>query len=207
MFIKYYLKLFFLRIKYRLLNKHNETTLMNCCDLSKIVIGKRTYGKINLTDFSPKDTKLYIGSYCSIAPNVQFLLGGEHSLYTISTYPFKVKLFGEDKEADSKGDIIVKDDVWIGEGAIICSGVTIGQGAVIAAGAVVTKNVEPYSIVGGNPAKLIKWRFEEQIRNKLCSINIVELFDKFTQKDTEDVYKKLTNEVLDSIIANKGMDI
>ena len=115
MFIKYYIKLFILRIKYRLLNKHNETTLMNCCDLSKIVIGKKTYGKINLTDFSPKDTKLYIGSYCSIAPNVQFLLGGEHSLYTISTYPFKVKLFGEEKEADSKGDIIVKDDVWIGE--------------------------------------------------------------------------------------------
>ena len=144
--------------KYRKLNSHNFTQIMNYCDLSKVVVGKKTYGEIHVTDFSPADTKLYIGSYCSIAPNVRFLLGGEHQLYSISTYPFKVLTFGESREAGSKGDIVVKDDVWIGDGAIICSGVNIGQGAVIAAGAVVTKDVEPYSIVGGNPAKLIRKR-------------------------------------------------
>ena len=72
----------------------------------------------------------------------------------------------------AKGDIVVGDDVWIGENAIVCSGVTIGQGAIVAAGAIVTKDIEPYAIVGGNPAKVIKYRFNENIRKKLIQINI-----------------------------------
>lgn len=82
---------------------------------------------------------------------------------------------GADREAISKGDIIVKDDVWIGRNALIMSGVNIGQGAVIAAGAVVTKDVPPYAIVGGVPAKVIRYRFEEEIINELVNVD----FDKF----------------------------
>ena len=96
--------------KYRRLNTHNETIIMNYCDLSKVIVGKKTYGPIQITDASPKDTKLKIGSYCSIAQGVQFLLGGEHQINSISTYPFKVKCFGQKREAGSKGDIVVKDD-------------------------------------------------------------------------------------------------
>lgn len=185
--------------KYRRLNSHNRTIIMNYCDLSKIVIGKKTYGEIHITDWSFLDTKLRIGSYCSIAPNVQFLLGGEHQINSISTYPFKVYEFGYAREAGSKGDIVVKDDVWIGTNAIICSGVTIGQGAIVAAGAVVTKDVEPYAIVGGNPAKVIKYRFEKDIRNRLCNISIVDFFDKLQKNQEELIYSKLTKEILDEL--------
>ena len=186
-----YIKFHMFKKKYRKLNSHNFTQIMNYCDLSKVVVGKKTYGEIHVTDFSPADTKLYIGSYCSIAPNVRFLLGGEHQLYSISTYPFKVLTFGESREAGSKGDIVVKDDVWIGDGAIICSGVNIGQGAVIAAGAVITKDVEPYAIVGGNPAKLIKYRFSKELIDELKNMNITDLFDKVNPTDFNLIYKEL----------------
>lgn len=195
-----YIKFHLFKKKFRKLNSHNFTQIMNYCDLSKVVVGKKTYGEIHVTDYSPADTKLYIGSYCSIAPNVRFLLGGEHQLYSVSTYPFKVLCFGESREAGSKGDIIVKDDVWIGEGSIICSGVTIGQGAVVAAGAVVTKDVEPYAIVGGNPAKFIKYRLDESLRKKLEKIDVAALFDKFTKEDIPVVYEKLDEKMLDEFL-------
>lgn len=200
MVLSYYLKLYILRKKYRRINCHNRTKIMGICDISKVIIGKKTYGEINLTDFSPDDTKLYIGSYCSIAPGVQFLLGGEHNIKSISTYPFKVMELGLSREAGSKGDIVIGDDVWIGTNAIICSGVTIGQGAIVAAGAIVTKDVEPYAIVGGNPAKVIKWRFDELCREKLCKTNIVKLFDNFTKENISLFYENLTIENLNSIL-------
>lgn len=198
-----YLKLYLFRKKYRKLNRHNKTTIMNFCDLSKVIVGKQTYGELHVTDWSPADTKLRIGSYCSIAPNVRFLLGGEHQLYSVSTYPFKVMCFGEAREAGSKGDIVVKDDVWIGDGAIICSGVKIGQGAIVAAGAVVTKDVEPYAIVGGNPARFIKYRFDENLRKRLLRSDIVKLFDSFKKEDLDLIYTDLTEEVLDKLLEKK----
>jgi len=155
---------------------------------------------LHVVDFTPEDVKLVIGSYCSIAEGVQFLLGGEHEVHTISTYPFKVKVFGYTSEAGTKGSIIVKDDVWIGTNAIICSGVTIGQGAIIAAGAVVTKDVAPYAIVGGNPAKVIKYRFDEGIRQRLAQINVATLFDIFTVEHLSSIYKGLDETILDKIL-------
>ena len=113
MFSFSYIKFHLFKKKYRKLNSHNFTQIMNYCDLSKVVVGKKTYGEIHVTDYSAADTKLYIGSYCSIAPGVQFLLGGEHQLYSISTYPFKVRIFSELREANSKGDIVVKNDICV----------------------------------------------------------------------------------------------
>ena len=204
MILIHYLKLYLFRKRFRRLNQDNRTSIKNFCDLSKVIVGKKTYGQIHVTDWSPADTKLYIGSYCSIASGVQFLLGGEHQIKSISTFPFKVYEFGYAREAGSKGDIVVKDDVWIGYGAIICSGVTIGQGAIVAAGAVVTKDVEPYAIVGGNPAHFIKWRFDEECRKRLLGIDVVKLFDSFTKEDMPLVYEDLTEEVLMKILNRSG---
>ena len=194
------IKLYLFKRLYRKYNTHNETYIANFCDISRIHVGKKTYGTLHVVDFTPEDVKLVIGSYCSIAEGVQFLLGGEHEVHTISTYPFKVKVFGYTSEAGTKGSIIVKDDVWIGTNAIICSGVTIGQGAIIAAGAVVTKDVAPYAIVGGNPAKVIKYRFDEGIRQRLAQINVATLFDIFTVEHLSSIYKGLDETILDKIL-------
>jgi len=195
-FFKERLKQYLFRRKWLNLNRHNETVPDNIFRINKVSVGKRTYGELNVTDSSPSDTKLIIGSYCSIATGVQFLLGGEHKIESITTFPFKVKCFGYKREAGSKGDIVIGDDVWIGTNAIICSGVKIGQGAIVAAGAVVTKDVEPYAITGGNPAKLIRYRFEEKIRNILMDIDICKLFDSFREEDINYIYIRLSEELL-----------
>lgn len=88
------IKLYLFKRLYRKHNTHNETYIANFCDISRIHVGKKTYGTLHVVDFTPEDVKLVIGSYCSIAEGVQFLLGGEHEVHTISTYPFKVKVFG-----------------------------------------------------------------------------------------------------------------
>ena len=111
--------------------------------------------------------KLIIGKFCMIASDVTFIMNGANHLNkAVSTYPFAI--FGKDwsnamdgKEYPTKGDTIIGNDVWIGFGATIMPGVRIGDGAIIATKSVVTKDVEPYSIVGGNPAKKIRKRFSE----------------------------------------------
>lgn len=114
--------------------------------------------------------KLIIGNFCSIACGVKFLFNSaNHTLKSLSTYPF-VLMYDEwnmDKKDvakgwDNKGDIIIGNDVWIGYNAIIMAGVKIGDGAIVAAGAVVVKDVAPYTIVGGVPAKMIRKRFSAE---------------------------------------------
>lgn len=139
-------------------------------------IGDYTYGS-PIIHFKNKETKLVIGKFCSIAKNVSIFLGGNHRVDWISTYPFNdlppfSEKFNHIKgHPSSKGDVVIGNDVWIGFNAIILSGVTIGNGAVIAAGSVVTKNIGDYEIWGGNPAKLIKTRFE---KDKIDFLNSLE---------------------------------
>lgn len=153
-------------------NRHNMTAPVNVFDPSIVSIGNGSYGGIEVYTYGSPDAKLTIGNYVSIGPKVRFMLSGEHRTDTITTYPFRAyDPIVPECEDICKGPVVVKDDVWIGLGATILSGVSIGQGAIIAAGAVVTKDVEPYAIVGGVPAKLIRWRFPEQIRNRLLSID------------------------------------
>lgn len=119
--------------------------------------------------------RLIIGKFCSIACGAKFLFtSANHTLRSLSTYPFP--LFFEEwnldkkhvKSAwDNKGDIVIGNDVWIGYEAVILSGVHIGDGAIIGTRAVVTKDVPPYTVVGGIPAKEIKKRFDEETINKL----------------------------------------
>ena len=122
--------------------------------------------------------KLVIGKFCSIACGAKFLFNSaNHTLDSLSTYPFPI--FFEEwnldvkditKAWDNKGDIVIGNDVWIGYEAVIMAGVTIGEGAVIGERAVVTKNVPPYTIVGGSPAKPIKKRFSQENINTLLKL-------------------------------------
>ena len=114
--------------------------------------------------------RLIIGKFCSIACGAKFLFNSaNHTMASLSTYPFP--LFFEEWELEkknvteawnNKGDIIIGNDVWIGYEAVILAGVTIGDGAIIGTRAVVTKDVPPYSIVGGVPAKSIRKRFDDE---------------------------------------------
>jgi len=121
--------------------------------------------------------RLVIGKFCAIAPGVTFIMNGaNHRMDGFSTYPFNI--FGEGWEKHTptlnqlpfKGDTIIGNDVWVGMDTVIMPGINIGDGAIVAAKSVITKDVEPYAIVGGNPAQKIKERFPEQIINKLLEI-------------------------------------
>lgn len=120
--------------------------------------------------------KLIIGKFCMIASDVKFIMNGaNHLSEAISAYPFAI--FGKDwahamdgKSYPAKGDIIIGNDVWIGYNATILAGVKIGHGAIIAANSTVVKDVEPYSIVGGNPVRLIKKRFSDETISNLLEI-------------------------------------
>jgi len=124
-------------------------------------IGKHSYANGVRIFGWQKELRVTVGNYCSIAEDVIFLAGGEHDHHAVSTSPYFLSLNNLHR-INSKGPIVVENDVWIGHGACILSGVTIHNGSVVAAGAVVTKDVAPYSIVGGVPARLLKMRFDEQ---------------------------------------------
>ncbi|MCL4154661.1 UNVERIFIED_CONTAM: hypothetical protein GTU68_009975, partial [Idotea baltica] len=120
--------------------------------------------------------KLIIGKFCMIASDVTFIMNGaNHLTGAISTYPFSI--FGEDwssamegKQFPNKGNTEIGNDVWIGYDATIMPGVKIGDGAIIASKSVVSKNVDPYTIVGGNPAKVIRKRFDDTKIKKLLAM-------------------------------------
>ncbi len=122
--------------------------------------------------------RLVIGRFCSIACGAKFLFNSaNHTLNSLSTYPFPI-LFEEwpldvediPRAWDNRGDIVVGNDVWIGYEAVILAGVTIGDGAVIGARAVVTRDVPPYTIVGGVPAKPIRTRFDRDTAERLLEL-------------------------------------
>lgn len=161
-------------------------------DGKEINIGKFSYGFEN--------TKIYrwdeycdinIGRYCSIAYGLRLFCGGNHNKNFITTFPFG-KMFTEifknhlsDTVLLSNGNIEIGNDVWIGRDVTIMSGITIGNGAVIAANSHVVKNVEPYSVYGGNPAKLITYRFPHEIIEILQRI-------KWWEFDVEEIRDNLS---------------
>jgi acetyltransferase-like isoleucine patch superfamily enzyme len=141
----------------------------------KYLIGDYTYGH-PVVLFENDDSNLIIGKFCSIADNVTIFLGGNHRTDWTSTYPFNVlnTYFPEAKNIighpATKGNVVIGNDVWIGRNVIIMSGITIADGAVIAAGSVVIKNVGNYEIWGGNPARLLKKRFDTNTIIKLKNL-------------------------------------
>jgi virginiamycin A acetyltransferase len=170
---------------YPLPDKNKRTCfLKNIISNPNIIVGDYTYydDPDDVTNFMKNilyhfdfiGDKLIIGKFCQIASGVRFMMNGSsHDMNGFSTYPFRI--FGDEWKdvplnAAMKGDTVIGNDVWIGNSATIMPGIQIGDGAIIATNAVVTKNVEPYSIVGGNPAKLIRNRFDEKTAQLLVKL-------------------------------------
>lgn len=155
-----------------------------------IVSGKYTYGVESLQIFNYGYAgNILIGSFTSIASNVKIYVGqgkGHHSDFG-STYPFGINhthIFNNLKKQEvgfddyrSKGDIVIGSDVWIGDGVTITPGIKIGHGAIIATNSHVIKDVPDYAIYGGNPAKLIKYRFEDKIIKEFLKLKWWDLED------------------------------
>jgi acetyltransferase-like isoleucine patch superfamily enzyme len=148
-------------------------------------IGEFTYGKPNI--LGAGEAKLHIGKFCSIAGGVKIFLGREHRADWVTTYPFSVlvkegwtKARGIKGHPHTKGDVKIGHDVWLATNSTVLSGVSIGTGAVVAAHALVTKDVPPYSIVAGVPARVTRYRFEPEIVEKL-------LATKWWDRSAEDI--------------------
>ncbi|OYU55033.1 MAG: chloramphenicol acetyltransferase [Chitinophagaceae bacterium BSSC1] len=196
---------------YPLPNYNRLCFLKNIIKNPNIIVGDYTYYDDfdNVENFEKNvkyhfdfiGDKLIIGKFCMIASNVTFIMNGANQITdAITSYPFAI--FGQawanamdNKTYPQKGDIVIGNDVWIGYNATILAGVTIGHGAIIAANATVTKDVEPYSIVGGNPAQLIRKRFPQETIAKLLELA---WWDWDLEKITQNV-QHLTGNNLDLI--------
>ena len=199
-------------IKFPLENYDRLCFLKNVVKNPNIIVGDYTYYDDfeNVENFEKNvkyhfeftGDKLIIGKFCMIASDVKFIMNGaNHLTDTISTYPFAI--FGngwekamEGKTYPNKGDLIIGNDVWIGHNATIMAGVKIGDGAIIATNATVVKDVEPYSIVGGNPAKEIKKRFDDATIEKLLEL---QWWNWSIEKITANLHN-LTSNTINSIL-------
>ncbi len=181
-------------------NRHNSTWIGSISNIEAarfvrnggITVGKRSYGKINVNYTMGKCERLEIGSNCSLG-RCEFLLGGGHDYECLSTFPFGTA------EATSKGPIVVEDDVWIGDAVWVLSGVRIGKGSVIGTGSIVTHDIPPYAVVAGNPARVIKYRFPEEIINKLKTIDLDA--NAYTEEQIALLSARVTSDNLPEILA------
>ena len=200
--------------KFPLENYNRLCFLKNIVKNPNIVVGDYTYyddfenvenfekNVKYLFDFS--GDKLIIGKFCMIASDVIFIMNGaNHLTEAISTYPFEI--FGKDwanamegKNYPNRGNTVIGNDVWIGYGSTIMPGIKIGDGAIIGTKSVVTKDVEPYAIVGGNPAKEIRKRFSKEEIKTLLEIS---WWDWSDEKLTKNI-QNLTSSDIEKLKAN-----
>lgn len=170
-------------------------------DMTKVEVGDFSYGPLDAICWNNPGEHLSIGRFVSVAGEVVFLLGGNHDSHVPSTYPFdSLILRNREDVPETKGKIVVHDDVWIGQRAMILSGVDVGQGSIIAAGAVVVRDVEPYSIVAGNPARVVKHRFSETVIQELMTWADYSLLDAQTIRQYRDLlYQPVTEQNLNQL--------
>ncbi|MHA7109826.1 CatB-related O-acetyltransferase [Sunxiuqinia elliptica] len=195
-------------LKFPLENYDRLCFLKNVVKNPNIIVGDYTYYDDfdNVENFEKNvkyhfdfvGDKLVIGKFCMIASDVKFIMNGaNHLTNAISSYPFAIFGKGWEKAMDGKsypqkGDLNIGNDVWIGYNATIMGGVTVGDGAIIATNSTVVRDVEPYSIVGGNPAAEIKKRFSESIIAKLLKLK---WWNWEIEKITENVQSLAGNDI------------
>lgn len=173
--------------------------------------GRHTYGNLYNPFGHHAKNPVKIGSFCSIANGVTFLDAGQHHMDIVTTFPLSQTMGFEDLEKTGEPShctqkpqgIIVENDVWIGWNALILQNVTIGNGAIIGAGAIVTKDVPPYAIIGGNPGKIIKYRFDKETIRKLLEIKWWEWDDEKIKKNINLFYNRNIYEFVDKFYKEK----
>ncbi|WPC05630.1 CatB-related O-acetyltransferase [Pseudomonas benzenivorans] len=161
-------------------------------------MGIGSYGLPLVHDWQEGST-LRIGNYCSIAEQVEIFLGGHHRADWVSTYPFPAMIAEAAHIPDyavSRGDVVIGSDVWLCTHSIILSGVTVGHGAVVAAGAVVSRDVAPYSVVAGNPARHVRWRFPEE----QCAALLESAWWEWPEQEVRSVAGLLCSDRLDEFL-------
>jgi len=200
-FILYRIKKIIFKRKWRLKNRHNFTRPSIIFPINKVTVGKMTYGNLDVRTFGNPNEKLIIGDYVSISEEVKFILGGNHQTKIFSNFPLYSILVKKEPEIDAKtkGSIFVENEVWIGTGAMILSGVRISKGAIIGAGAVVSKDIPAYSIVGGNPATILKYRFPEDIRNLIGELSISGIKENKIIENINLFYRELDKETIEKL--------
>ncbi len=184
-----------LQKQWRRRNGHNATVLCEPFPLDVVTVGRGTYGELHILSHYPESERLTIGDYVSIAPDVHILLGGNHQTHTLFTYPIRSRIVGGHcaEDARSRGPVTIADEVWIGYGATILSGVTIGRGAIVAAGAVVTHDVPPFAVVGGNPASLIRYRLPQETIALLDGLRLSDIPESLWAELEETLYTPADN--------------
>ena len=202
-FANRYLRLWVLRRSFRERFPHQLMAPRSVFDIDKVEVGDFSYGPLNVMCWNNPDEHLLIGRFVSVAQDVVFVLGGNHDYQLPSTYPFDSLVLRDREDVPAtKGKIVVHDDVWIGQRAMILSGVDVGQGSIVAAGAVVVHDIEPYSIVVGNPAKVVKHRFSETVIQELMTWADYSLLDAQAIRQYRGLlYQPVTAQNLDQLHA------
>jgi acetyltransferase-like isoleucine patch superfamily enzyme len=188
-----------LKARWKIKNKGNFTFPVKNFPLHLVSVGDFTYGPIDIYFWNSPGEGLVIGKYCSIAADVKFILGGNHRIDTLLSYPVHNRFIKNEVEAHTKGPIVIENDVWIGTDVIILSGLTIGRGCIVAAGSVVTRSFPPYTVIGGNPARVLKSRFDQKVVEELCSIDFDDVTPDFLTENFALIDKTLTGDVLKEI--------
>lgn len=175
-----------------------------------ILTGKYSYGVENIRLLAwGEGANLFIGGFCSIADGQTIFLGGNHRVDWVTTFPFghivnqtfPLGAVNGNGHPVTKGHVVIENDVWIGEGCTIMSGLRLGSGSVVAAKSVVVKDVDPYTIVGGNPARVIRKRFSEDIIQKLLELKWWDRRDDEINKIVPLLQMPPTGEILAEIVA------